>query len=448
LTATFDAGNRPRTSRMTHTAAALPKLPRLFARAPFYYGWVVVGLAAAAMFGTLPGRTQGLGLITESLLKDLRIERVASAEMNLWATLLGSLFCLGIGRLQDQLGARTILPWVAGLLGAVVLAMSTATSATTLAGLLVPSRGLGQSALSVVSLTMVGQWFKRRLNFAMGNYSVLLSMGFMIAFPVVGAVVAAHGWRAAWAGIGWCLLPGLAVVGWLFARRGPAGCGLAMENETTPPADTEPGGSAAAGTAIASATWGEALRTPAFWVFALGSSLYNLVASGIGLFNESTLAERGFADGTYHRSLVIVALASLVGNFLGGWLTARWSMNRLMALTMALLALALVTLPSLHTPGQVDAFSVVMGLAGGFVIVIFFSFWAEGFGRAHLGKITGTAQIMTVVASAVGPLVLAKCQAATGSYAAVFYVVAAAVALLAAAAWAVKVPLATKRAMP
>ena len=29
-----------------------------------YYGWVVLGVAALAMVGTLPGRTQGLGLIT------------------------------------------------------------------------------------------------------------------------------------------------------------------------------------------------------------------------------------------------------------------------------------------------------------------------------------------------------------------------------------------------
>jgi hypothetical protein len=30
-----------------------------------YYGWIVLTLAAAAMVGTLPARTQGLGLITE-----------------------------------------------------------------------------------------------------------------------------------------------------------------------------------------------------------------------------------------------------------------------------------------------------------------------------------------------------------------------------------------------
>ena len=36
--------------------------------ARIYYGWIVLGVAALAMVGTLPGRTQGLGLVTEPLL--------------------------------------------------------------------------------------------------------------------------------------------------------------------------------------------------------------------------------------------------------------------------------------------------------------------------------------------------------------------------------------------
>ena len=424
---------------MTHQATLLPKIPAMLARAPFYYGWVVLGLAALAMVGTLPGRTQGLGLITESLLKDLQLDRLAFAQMNLWATLLGSLLCIGVGRLQDQLGSRTMLVVIASLLGAVVLAMSVATSVAVLFALLVLSRGLGQSALSIVSLAMVGQWFRRRLNLAMGLYALALSMGFMIAFPVVGAVVKAEGWRTAWAGIGWCLLPGLAFLGWWLGRRGPEAAGLAMENETRP----APGAAVSAPPEVASFSWTQALRTPAFWVFALASSVYNLVASGVGLFNESILAERGFPADIYHRSLVVCALTSLVGNFLGGWLASRWTVNRLMAFTMVLLAGALAGLPSLKTVTQVDLFAVVMGLAGGFVIVIFFSFWAETFGRAHLGRIVGTAQMLTVLASAIGPLLLAQCHALTGSYAAVFYTLAGVVALLALAAWTVKLPLAS-----
>ncbi len=76
---------------------------------PFYYGWVNVFVAALAMVGTLPGRTQGLGLITEPLLADLQINRVVFARINLWATLIGALFCLGVGRLIDRFGSRIVL---------------------------------------------------------------------------------------------------------------------------------------------------------------------------------------------------------------------------------------------------------------------------------------------------------------------------------------------------
>ena len=33
-----------------------------------YYGWAILAIAALSMVGTLPGRTQGLGLVTEPLM--------------------------------------------------------------------------------------------------------------------------------------------------------------------------------------------------------------------------------------------------------------------------------------------------------------------------------------------------------------------------------------------
>jgi MFS family permease len=100
----------------------------------------------------------------------------------------------------------------------------------------------------------------------------------------------------------------------------------------------------------------------------------------------------------------------------------------------------LLVLPFLQSVAQVMGWAVFMGVAGGFVIVIFFSFWSRTYGRAHLGKIQGAAQMMTVLASAVGPLLLAQCVALTGSYALVFYVMAGVIALLALAAWRVRIP--------
>lgn len=83
---------------------------------------------------------------------------------------------------------------------------------------------------------------------------------------------------------------------------------------------------------------------------------------------------------------------------------------------------------------------MVMGVVGAFVIVIFFSNWARTFGRAQLGRIQGTAQILTVLASALGPLLLAQCHVWTGSYASVFYALAALVLQLGLAARFVPIP--------
>ena len=74
---------------MSQIGSNVMTVPRVGGRA--YYGWVVLGVAALAMVGTLPGRTQGLGLITEPLIRDLGLSRVVYAQVNLVATVIGAL---------------------------------------------------------------------------------------------------------------------------------------------------------------------------------------------------------------------------------------------------------------------------------------------------------------------------------------------------------------------
>src|SRR5439155_16395647 len=67
-----------------------------------YYGWPVLLVASAATVGTLPGRTQGLGLITEGLLADLHLDRVSYAELNFWSTSVGAGGAPAIRPLSDR----------------------------------------------------------------------------------------------------------------------------------------------------------------------------------------------------------------------------------------------------------------------------------------------------------------------------------------------------------
>jgi MFS family permease len=283
-------------------------------------GWPILLVAAAAMVGTLPGRTQGLGLVTEPLLNDLGLDRVTYAQLNLWATIIGSAGALGIGRLIDRFGNRVVLTTVAVLLGVVVSFMSQAASLAGLAVWVTLTRGLGQSALSVVSLAMVGRWFVRRIDTAMAVYSIVMSVGFMMAFPAVGALIQSRGWRDTWLILGVALVAGLAPLAWfVLAGRSELGQPTSAAVDASVgarvvldavAADDEPEGY----------DWQEAVQFPAFWVFAVGAALYGLVASGIGLFNESILAERSFGPDVYYQSLVVTAMTALAGNFLGGWL--------------------------------------------------------------------------------------------------------------------------------
>ena len=410
-----------------------PRTPRL------YYGWIVLLVAASAMVGTLPGRTQGLGLITEPLLTELRISRVRYAELNFWATMLGSAGAIGIGQLIDRLGSRIVLTVVTLALGLVVCAMSQTSSFAALALWITLTRGLGQSALSVVSIAVVGHWFVRKIDAAMAIYSVALSIGFMIAFPVVGTLIQQWGWRAAWLALGCGLLGILAPISAAVVRRGPEVCGLLPDGGALPPLGAEHSKAVEAKTGY---VWTDAIRTPAFWVFAAGTALYGLVASGIGLFNESILAQRGFSAQIYYQTLVVTALTALVGNFAGGWLATRVQLARLLAISLFVLSAGLAALPHVSTHLHVMIWATAMGLGGGLVMVLFFSVWPRVFGRRHLGRIQGAAQALTVLASALGPLLLAWCVAWTGSYAMVFRALAGVIAIVASGALITPVPLA------
>ena len=406
-----------------------------------YYGWIVLFVAAAAMVGTLPGRTQGLGLVTEPLMSDLGIGRVEYAQLNLWATLIGSVFAIGIGRFIDRFGARVVLTVIALALGVVVALMSDVQSFWPLAITVMLTRGLGQSALSVISLAMVGQWFVRRIDMAMAIYSIVLSIGFMIAFPVVGSLVQSRGWRFAWMSIAIVLIAVLAPLSWLLVRTTPESIGVTpdgIRSAEAPRAKADEAQSAKAD--HSGSTWQEAVGTPAFWVFSIGAALYGLVASGIGLFNESILAERGFGPNVYYQTLVITAMTALIGNFGGGWLAMRMSLTSLLAISLIVLALGLGALPHVTTIVHVMLWAVAMGLGGGLVMVLFFSVWPRVYGRRHLGRIQGAAQAMTVVASAVGPLLLAWCIELTGSYTGMFTILAAIIGVTALAALITPLP--------
>jgi MFS family permease len=383
---------------------------------------VQVVIAALAMVGTFPGRSQALGIITTQLQANFHLTDVEYAKINFWATLLGASACVGFGRLIDRFGVRWVTTALALGLGLVAWGTTLVSTVMGLALALTLSRALGQSALSVASISITPQWFGRRLPLAMSIYSVILSVGFAIAFLLAGDVVKTQDWRVLWRTVSWLLVFGLAPVAALLLRRGPEELGWQREPESS-----EDG--SALEKQVVSVTFRQALGSSAFWAFAIGAALYALIASGAGLFNEAIFLERHFTVEDFHTVLAVTALSSLTGNFLAGWLTNRMRLSWLMAGTMALLAASLVAFLFVENRPQLWLQSAAMGVSGGFVMVLFFAIWGRAFGPAQLGLIQGTAQVTTVLASALGPVVFAGVREWTHSYRPLFWGLATAVAI-------------------
>jgi sugar phosphate permease len=410
-------------------------------REGIYYGWVNVAVASLAMIATLPGRTLGLGLITEPLLADLKLDRVHYGWINFFATLIGSTFSLAAGPLLDRLGARLVLTANALLLGGAVLSMSHVHSAAGLAVTVTLTRGFGQSALSAVALAVIGKWFVRRIHSAMAVFSAAVAIGFIIAIPGVQYAVERSGdWRAVWSVVGWTLV-GLGAISLILVRSTPESLGLHVDGHARLGASSDEPDRAPQPTGF---TLKQSLRTAAFWWFALSAAVFNLIFSGVALFSESILKERGFFDpATFRAAMGILAFGGLVANFWGGYLAGKWPLGRLMGLGMWMVTAALVILPVARSRPMVYAYALLMGVAGGVVTVVFFACWTKVFGRTHLGRIQGAAQVLTVLFSAAGPALLALGERYQGSYSKTFLLMAPFVAMLGIGTWLVRPPVQT-----
>jgi len=398
----------------------------------------MVVLAAAAMAATLPGRTHGLGLITKRMLDELAIAPGTFAQINLWATLLGAAFCLPCGWLIDRYGVRIVSGAVVLLLAVAVVAMTRVEPGQLwlLAGLVLLTRGLGQSMLSVVSITMVGKWFQRRLGIAMGLYSVLMTIAMAVGTGALGSAIRQYDWRAAWAAQGWLLLA-LGLVLWLTARSRPRNSQIEFARE---PADEFSGILPAPPRPQRSLTLADALKSRCFWTFAGSIAFFGMMSAGLSLFNQYILEERGLSEVVYHRVLIIGLLAGLVANLVTGAVVRPSSMPKLLAAAMALLVAAWCWFPYIDQPRQAYAFAVVQGIAGGTLTVLFFAVWGIAYGPQHLGRIQAAAQALTVVASAAGPILVSSTKDYWGSYRPIFFAAAGVALVWAAVAWFTRLP--------
>ena len=411
-----------------------PNVPFDPRRWPFFYGWVIAVVSTLGILASIPGQTMGVSVFTDSLLSATGLSRLTVSNAYLAGTLISGLSLPVAGTLLDRFGARP-----AGLAACIGLSLVLAylsqidrVSAFVVganrpiltAGLLTfgffALRFTGQGLLTMTSRTMVGRWFQRRRGMVAGLSGIAIGFAFGATPALFDLWIQAATWRGAWLQMGVVVGIGMGVVVLVFFRDDPEVCGLRMDGAPAVDAVGEGGPAVlhpAAGEPVF--TRPQALRTAAFWAVTLCLAAQAMMLTGI-TFHIIDLAASVSVDRTTAVQLFLpMAIVSVVAAVVGGTLGDRLPVRVLLVTMMLGLGLGVFGAADLADRWW---FAVVgLGISGGLFSPTSTIAYPRFFGRKHLGAILGVEMMSLVIASAIGPSLLASSQAAFGDYGPALY---------------------------
>ena len=373
---------------------------------PFYYGWVVLGAAGSSMFVRNAAGSLTFAVFVPLIAEDTGWSRAVIGG----AAAVGGLLATGasppVGWAIDRFGARLMLVSSLVIIGlsTIALAWLSVHIALFYAAMSV-GRIMFSSPLNVGAATVVGRWFVRQRGRATGLLFLSHSGG-MAVFPLVATWVSyAYSWQTAWIVLGLMVYAiALAPAALLVAQR-PEDIGLRPDGD--PPIDTESDDGGAPEPSMPAHveeqwTTGQALRTPALWVLAIGTGFLFLLQSGTNVYQADLLRSRGIDLTLSQLSIVVNAAGTGLGSLVWGRVVENLRVSytyAMVALVMAV-ALALFVFADTVLLGYIAAGLFGIAVAG--ILVVPAVAYANFFGRQSLGTIRGVTEPFTSLGQAIG----------------------------------------------
>lgn len=393
----------------------------------FFYGWLIVAIAAVGIFASGPGQSHLFSVYFPLITRDLGISQTGVAFAYGAATLIAALALSLVGRAVDRFGARPVVLVVAVLMGFAAigfgripkLAVGNVETLLALGLGFAGLRFLGQGSLMLCCNNMVAQWFHRRRGFALS----IMSWGFaasVAVHPSLARVLSeAVGWPNSWFWLGvitWVLL--LPLLYWFVWSKpedlhlGPDGDSKAAQSSNGEVNDL-------------GMTLNEAQRTRVFWI--VGGSLMSLsgLVTALFLFQVSILEAQGVPSTVAVGMFTVSAITMVVFVPVFGRLLDRVRTERVFAAGLATMSVALMAASQARGTATAVLYALVFGLANAAMHAHYVYLWARYFGRKHLGSIQGFAQFIGVVGASLGGLPLGWAWDRFGSYGGMLQLMAA-----------------------
>ena len=410
------------------------------ARLPFYYGWLIVGIAFVTMAIGVTARTS-FSLLMPPLIDEFGWDRGLAAGAFSFGFLVSAVLSPFVGRAMDRRGPRVVI-----LTGIVLLS-----SGLFLAPLIerpwhlyVTLGVLVGGGANMMTYTAHSQflpnWFLKRRGLAISLAFAGAGVGAIVLLPWLQSIILNEGWRASCWAIGWLVVLVLAPRNLLVWKR-PDEIGLQPDGVAR---GTSASASRHASNVVDPAwvavewTLARAMRTARFWWIVFGYFCALIAWYAVQVHQTKYLTEIGFSPLVAAWALGAVSVVAIPGQIILGSLSDRIGREWVWTAGCAGFAVCYAALIGLEqTPSTALLYVMVFtqGFFGYALTSVMGPIVVEIFEGPHYGSIFGTISVALISGGAAGPWIAGIIHDATGSYRLAFVLIIGCCVASAAAIW-------------
>ena len=140
-----------------------------------------------------------------------------------------------------------------------------------------------------------------------------------------------------------------------------------------------------------------------------------MLSTGLQFHMVSIFADAGLSAEVAAAAYMSVAMTGAIVRFASGVLVDRIPARFLLFGALLGQTACLLFAPRMSA-SSAGIYGILLGLTNGLQMTVQMVIWAKYFGRKHLGSITGVAQLLNVVGSALGPMPMGIMRDMFGSY--------------------------------
>ena len=401
----------------------------------FFYGWIIVSISTLALLISNGLSIGGLPVFYKPIQEDLlNIGSVTiqtkDAVTGLAAGLtflLAGIFSFIVGLFIKKIRLRWLMAIGCAVLGGGLVFYSFATKPFDIY-LSHSILGLSLGLVGVMIQTvLISNWFRRKRGMAMGIVLTGTSFGGALIPVVATPLIANYGWRTA--------LQILSLLVWLILL--PAVIFVVRDKAQDVGANFDGDDSIAdlkeenKTSTLSGYTFGEALKSPIFWILGLCAALifYPIftISQQFNLYLQNTV---GVSKETASIAQSVLFVTSVGGKFLFGWLCDRFPTRTVIMICCGVMFLSTLMLLGFLTPSTIFVFLIPFGLGYGGTFVLIQLLTVESFGLKDIGKILGAITLIETFGGFLGSVITGRLASMNnGDYTLAFYGVTVAASL-------------------